>query len=140
MDRTFLDLAHSLHQASAIGVEIVARMAGNAPADAVQKVIERERDIALAAELLADLAPQETLVRSLIDVGALAAFPAYSPNTSDVRVGNMVLMRGQVAGVFPGECQVAFAANRVATSFLIARRDLVGIERSAPTLWRPPER
>lgn len=129
MDRTFLDLAHSLREASALGMATVARLAEIAPAEAVARLIEREKDVAIAAELLADLHPQEILVRSLIDVGALVAFPAYSRNTSDIRTGDHVLMRGLVFESFPAECEVAFAAGRHATRFLIGRRDLIGIER-----------
>lgn len=137
MDATFLDLAHALRESAGIGMASIARLAEMAaPPDAILRIIEREKRIVVAADMLTDLHPQETLVRSLIDVGALVAFPAYSPNTSDVRAEDIVLMRGEVCEVYPGECQVAFTADRMATRFLIARRDLIGIERKPPSLWK----
>jgi hypothetical protein len=136
MDATFLDLAHALRAESMIGLQATARLIGHVDAAAIVAMRERGVLVGAAAELLGQLAPHERVVRSMLEVGALRGYPSWSRNLSDLRAGDAVLMRGIVGDVFPTECQVAFAADRLATRFLIARHDLVAVEREPPTLWR----
>jgi len=134
MATSLLELAASLREAAATGEVVLARL----PAIGVDISAMRRQQahLAEAGQLLLDLAPHDRLVRSLVAVGALVDFPAFSSKVDHIAAGSIVLMRGMVAEPYPypGEAlvQVVLAAHRLSNRVLIGRGDIVGIERREP--------
>lgn len=138
MPAGFLELAQSLREEGEVGAQVLARLAGLAAlgsAERVAAMLRRNQHVTQGAALLTELAPHERVVRAMLDVGALAAFPAFSPATADLRAGDAVLLRGSVRDVFPGEALVMLSAGRVTTGFLIDRAHVIGVERPVPTMF-----
>jgi hypothetical protein len=138
MGSTFQELATAVRETRIIGLQTLARLThtGLADAEELADMRARKERLAEAAELLEQLCPHETLVRSIVKVGALVDFPDYSSDLTLVRVGAHALVRGIVREDLVDQCQVEFAAPRSRTGAWVGRGTIVGVERMPPALWR----
>jgi hypothetical protein len=82
-----------------------------------------------AAILLGDLVPHERLVRELVRVGALVDFPAFSANTTDLRAGEIVLLRAQLVDIHSNECRVKLEVPGFSHSVPVLHENILGVEK-----------
>jgi hypothetical protein len=131
----FNDLAQALRDAAAAAREGKAALGQAGDAGLLAELATRAAAMDEAARVLADLAPHQVLVRSLIEVGELAVFPAYRPG-GELLAGDDVLVRGKFAEQRGEECMVDFSAGSSTIRRPVDRADIVGIARKLPSLWR----
>ena len=136
MEPTFLELAQAARETHAIGLQTMARLAGIAPADELEAMRQRKALLLGAAHLLTEMAPSETLIRSVVKFGALTQLPEYSPVTA-LAEGMTVLVRARVfAEPLPSDCELQFRGVNQTPRCWVARSQIPFVERVAPTLWR----